>query len=118
MARAEPGPVVAVEVFVEEDVVAPVRVILELRSASVDRPPSASSLRKMLASRRAISSATPNRCHPLAGAGGALDGEVVAVETGRGSRSPRTMSTLTGIQIGPRQFELPPNIPVFDSAGT
>ena len=26
-------------------------------------------------------------------------------------------STLTGIQIGPRQFELPPNIPVSDSAG-
>ncbi len=24
---------------------------------------------------------------------------------------------LTGIQIGPRQFELPPNIPVSDSAG-
>jgi hypothetical protein len=23
----------------------------------------------------------------------------------------------TGIQIGPRQLELPPNIPVFDSAG-
>ena len=27
------------------------------------------------------------------------------------------MSTLTGIQTGPRQLELPPNIPVFDSAG-
>ncbi len=24
---------------------------------------------------------------------------------------------LTGIQMGPRQFELPPNIPVSDSAG-
>ena len=24
---------------------------------------------------------------------------------------------LTGIQIGPRQFELPPNMPVSDSAG-
>ena len=23
----------------------------------------------------------------------------------------------TGIQTGPRQLELPPNIPVFDSAG-
>ena len=31
--------------------------------------------------------------------------------------SPRMMSTLTGIQIGPRQLELPPNMPVFDSAG-
>ena len=27
------------------------------------------------------------------------------------------ISALTGIQIGPRQFELPPNIPVSDSAG-
>ena len=25
--------------------------------------------------------------------------------------------TLTGIQIGPRQFELPPNMPLSDSAG-
>jgi len=24
----------------------------------------------------------------------------------------------TGIQIGPRQFELPPNTPVLDSPGT
>ncbi len=27
------------------------------------------------------------------------------------------ISTFTGIQIGPRQLELPPNIPVSDSAG-
>ena len=27
------------------------------------------------------------------------------------------MSVLIGAQIGPRQFELPPNIPVSDSAG-
>jgi hypothetical protein len=27
------------------------------------------------------------------------------------------MIAFTGIQIGPRQFELPPNMPVFDSAG-
>ena len=26
-------------------------------------------------------------------------------------------STLTGIQIGPRQFELPPKTPLSDSAG-
>ena len=26
-------------------------------------------------------------------------------------------SALTGIQIGPRQLELPPNMPVLDSAG-
>jgi hypothetical protein len=27
------------------------------------------------------------------------------------------MIAFTGIQIGPRQLELPPNMPVFDSAG-
>jgi hypothetical protein len=27
------------------------------------------------------------------------------------------MRAFTGIQTGPRQFEFPPNIPVFDSAG-
>ena len=27
------------------------------------------------------------------------------------------ISPLTGIQIGPRQLELPPNMPVSDSAG-
>ena len=27
------------------------------------------------------------------------------------------MSTLTGTQTGPRQLELPPNMPVSDSAG-
>ena len=27
------------------------------------------------------------------------------------------ISALTGIQIGPRQLELPPNMPVSDSAG-
>ena len=28
------------------------------------------------------------------------------------------MRTLTGNQIGPRQFELPPNSPLVDSAGS
>jgi hypothetical protein len=27
------------------------------------------------------------------------------------------ISPFTGIQMGPRQIELPPNMPVFDSAG-
>ena len=71
----------------------------------------------MLASRREISCATSNSVIMLAGAGGALDREVVAVEGVEVQQSPRTIRALTGIQIGPRQFELPPNIPVFDSAG-
>ena len=39
MACAEPGAVVAVEVFVEEDVVAPVGIGLELFRAAVDGSP-------------------------------------------------------------------------------
>src|SRR5262245_21679731 len=40
VAGAEAGAVVAVEVLVKEDQVAPVRVALELLGAAVDRPPS------------------------------------------------------------------------------
>ena len=39
VAGAEPGAVVAVEVLVEQDQVAPVRIVLELRRAAVHRPP-------------------------------------------------------------------------------
>src|SRR5215469_90587 len=38
--RAEPGPVVAVEVLVEQQEVAPVRIVLEQRLAAVYRPAS------------------------------------------------------------------------------
>ena len=40
VAGAEPRAVVTVEVFVEEDQIAPVRIVLELGGPSVDRPPS------------------------------------------------------------------------------
>ena len=39
MAGAQPGAIVAVEVFVEEDVVAPVGIGLELLGAAIDGPP-------------------------------------------------------------------------------
>ena len=39
MAGAQPGAVVAVEVFVEQDVIAPVGIGLELLRAAVDRTP-------------------------------------------------------------------------------
>src|SRR5829696_9404360 len=38
MTRAQPGAVVAVEVLVEEHMIAPVRIILECRRAAVHRP--------------------------------------------------------------------------------
>src|SRR5215472_8640622 len=39
MARAETGPVVAVKVLVKEQVVAPMRILLELPGSAVDGPP-------------------------------------------------------------------------------
>src|SRR5207244_7186579 len=39
VARAEAGPVVAVEVFVEQQAIAPVRVVLELLGPTVDGTP-------------------------------------------------------------------------------
>ena len=62
VARAEARPVVPVEVLVEEDQVAPVRVVLELRRAAVHRALGRrSSRRNVPASRRVISSATSKR---------------------------------------------------------
>src|SRR5512135_2683705 len=39
MAGPQPGAVVAVEVFMEKDIVAPLRIVLELLHAAVHRPP-------------------------------------------------------------------------------
>ena len=58
VAGAEPGAVVAVEILVEQDVVAPVRIVLELLGAAVDRPPAAA--------RRAGRSASAGRRSPCA----------------------------------------------------
>ena len=60
MAGAEPRAVVTVEVFMEEDQIAPVRIVLKLGGPSVNRPPAALSRRKVLDSRREISWATSN----------------------------------------------------------
>ena len=64
MARADPGAVVAMEVFVERDQIAPVWVVLEFFRAAENRsPPSlpwqpVESCRKTCISRREISPAT------------------------------------------------------------
>ncbi len=47
----------------------------------------------------------------------ALDREVVAV-VGVEVAQERSWMTFIGIQTGPRQLELPPNMPVWDSAGS
>ena len=59
-AGAKPRTVVTVEVFKEEDQIAPVRIILKPPGSSVNRPSGRSSRRKVPASRREISLATSN----------------------------------------------------------
>jgi hypothetical protein len=61
MARAESGAIVAMEVFVEEDEVAPVRIGLEFLRAVVDEPPSMVIAGENAVSRLAISLLTSKR---------------------------------------------------------
>ena len=61
MAGAQPGAVVAVEVFVEQDVIAPMRIGLELLHAAVDRTPAMLIARKGPMSRSEISLLTSKR---------------------------------------------------------
>ena len=70
-----------------------------------------SSRRKIRQSRREISSRHLEQRQQLARARGALDPEVVPVEGSTGAAAPRRIRAFTGIQTGPRQFELPPNSP-------
>jgi len=76
---AEPGTIVPVEVFIEEDVVAPGRIALEFFGAAIDGPPAlrvaqenpSESVRDLLAHFEEV--------HELAGSRGTFDFEVVAV---------------------------------------
>ena len=80
VAGAEPCSIVAVEILVEQDQVAPVRIFLEFLCASVDRP---TAIR--VAKERGGKPALDLLCHLeqrhiLAGTGRALDFEVVAIK--------------------------------------
>src|SRR6267142_1545009 len=79
MARPEPRAVVAVEVFIEQDEVAPVRVLLELAGAAVHRPPAIRVAQEDVgqAARDLLGDLIER--HVPAGAGGTFDGEPVAV---------------------------------------
>src|SRR5436190_8993455 len=80
VARAETGAIVAVEVLVEQQMVAPVRIGLKRLRAAEHRPPS------ILVANEDVGNAPGNvfgdveQVHPAAGTGRALDGERVAVE--------------------------------------
>src|SRR5574341_87759 len=68
VAGADPGPVVAVEVLVEEDQVLPVGVGLELLCAPVDRPPAVGPLHEDARQAAGQLGRDVPQGHPLAGA--------------------------------------------------
>ena len=61
MTRTQPRPVIPMEVLIEQDIVPPVRVGLELLGTTVYRPSAGSSRRKIRVSRSEISLATSKR---------------------------------------------------------
>ena len=88
VAGAEPRAVVTVEIFVKQDQIAPVRIVLELGRPAVDRPLSIG-----VAQKRASQPADKllrhfEQRHVAAGTGRTLHLEFVAVEVCTGSTAP------------------------------
>src|SRR5262245_50492090 len=79
MAGAKARAVVAVEVFVEQDQIAPVRVRLELLRTAVHRPPALFVLEEDIAAPARDLLSYFVEVHLPPRTGGTLDGEVVAV---------------------------------------
>src|SRR6266540_4103129 len=81
VARAEAGPVVAVEVLVEQEQVAPVRVLLKLARPPVDRPPALAVAEKDAGQPARDLLGDLIQGHAPTGARGTFDRELVAVVT-------------------------------------
>src|SRR5262245_28268371 len=79
MACAQSRPIVSVEVFVEENVIAPVRVGLELVGAAVNRPPAVLISQKDIRETAADLLSHAVERHLPARPGGALDRKTVTV---------------------------------------
>ena len=115
VARRQARGRLPVEVFVELQQVAPVRILLKLVRSPVHGPPTAIA-KKERVSRRWISTLTSQRSIRCP--------EPVGHSTRKSSPrkswnfwSDSMTRKLTGNQTGPRQFELPPKRPDRDSAG-
>src|SRR5215831_5905914 len=80
VAGAEAGAVVAVEVLVEEQVVPPVGIVLEFGDAAVDRTPAGGIADEDAGETPADFTRDFEQVHPVSGAGGALDAEVIAMK--------------------------------------
>ena len=79
MAGADAGAVVAVEVFVEQQIVAPMGIALEFLGAAKHRPPAALVAQKDPGQPIGDFAGDLEQVHQVAGARRALDLEVVAV---------------------------------------
>ena len=109
MARADSAPGVAVEVFVKEHQVAPVRIVWKLETPKTGRRPF-SSRRKMLQAARHFAGHLP-QSHHLSRPGRELNLEIVTKVVVEFLQR-FDQQKFTGNQMGPRQLELPPNSPV------
>src|SRR6476660_9050370 len=80
VARPEPGPVVPVEVLVEQEMVTPVRVVLELSHAAIHRSPALAVAQEDAGQPARELLGDLVQVHVPAGAGRTLNGEILAVE--------------------------------------
>ena len=80
VAGPEAGPVVAVEILVEQHEIAPVRVFLELPGSAIDRPPALLVLEKGVRQAARDLFGDLIQVHVPPGARGTLDGEIISIE--------------------------------------
>ena len=116
VAGANAGAVVAMEVLVEQQVVASIGIALKLFGAAKDRAPAGFVTQKDPRQATGDLLRHLEQVHQPARPGRAFDFEVVSV-VGEVMHQGADDQRVDRPRIGPRQFELPPNIPLSDSAG-
>src|SRR6266508_3105324 len=79
VARADTGPVVPVEVLVEQEIVGPERVLLKLARSPVDRPPAVAVTQEDAGQPARDLLGDLVEVHPPPGARGTFDRELIAV---------------------------------------
>src|SRR5262245_38150807 len=80
MAGAEPGPIVAMEVLVEQNEIAPVRILLEFPGSSINRTPSLSVAQKDAGQAPAQFLSNLIEGHLLPRTGGTFNFEIIPVK--------------------------------------
>ena len=117
MAGADTAPAITVEVLVERNVFAPMRIVLKGRSGAKDGPAALLVTQKDVCEPpREFLRHLPERQF-RAGACRAFYREIVAIEL-MVFLERLDQQEIDGNQIGPRQLEFPPKAPVADSPGS